>query len=168
MADDPRYINWVRVQDCAACGGPGPCEAHHALSGLTYSPDEPIPAKAIPNARKGKSQKSHDHYAFALHLRCHAQLHRGTGPWSDKTPEERDAWERDCVARSRARYAMTNPVPAARSESARPRQPKPELAGWTVGRVLALLRREAAQSHRSPDAAAALNDVADLVEGRAF
>jgi hypothetical protein len=145
-----------------ACGGPGPCEAHHALCGTTYSPDEARPNKAIEGARKGKAQKSHDHFAFALHLRCHAQFHRGTGFAADMSPEQRDAWERGCVAKSRQRYAMQSPTPAVhatgKSDKRRGRPGK----GWSLAGVLDLLRKEA--RHRPAEVSAAFTEIAALIE----
>ncbi len=159
MSQDPRYLNWVRAQECMACGGPGPCEAHHALSGTTYSPDEGRPAKAIEGARKGKGQKAHDHFAFALHIRCHAQFHRGKGFASGWSPEERDAWERDCVAKSRNRYAMQAPVPASMPGKA----PRKRIgAGWTVATVHSWLRKEAPT--RQAAVADAYTELANLIE----
>ncbi len=144
-----------------SCGGPGPCEPHHALSGMTYSPELPRPAKAIEGARKGKSQKSHDHYAFALHIKCHAQFHRGTGAFAGKTPAERDTWEQDCVTKSRQRYAMQAPQriekPAAR------RGQRLRLgSGWTVATIHSWLRAEARV--RPAAAADALTELANLIE----
>lgn len=31
--EDPRYLSWIRAQDCMSCGGPGPCEPHAKDSG---------------------------------------------------------------------------------------------------------------------------------------
>jgi len=157
---DPHYLNWVRAQHCMACGGPGPCEAHHALYGTTYSPDEGRPAKAIPGARKGKAQKSHDHFAYALHLRCHAQFHRGTGFAAGWSPEERDAWERDCVEKSRTRYAAGEPAAVVMPGKRRSRT-KRVGAGWSVALVVDLLTREA--RHRPAEVSAAFLEIVALI-----
>lgn len=159
--EDPRYTNWVRTQPCAACSGPGPCEPHHALSGTTYSPDETRPAKAIPNARKGKAQRAHDHFAIPLHTRCHAQFHRGTGLFSDMSPEQRDKWESDEVRRYRTRYACQCPTPAATATSSRTTR-KRIGSGWTVATIRDWLRKEAPT--RPAQVADALTELANLIE----
>lgn len=142
-----------------ACGGPGPCEAHHALYGTTYSPDEGRPAKAIPGARKGKSQKSHDTFAFALHLRCHAQFHRGTGFAAGWSPEERDAFEQDCVLKSRTRYLAGEPAQVVMPGK---RKSKRVGAGWTVALVVDLLKKES--RHRPAEVSAAFLEIVGLIE----
>jgi len=168
----PHYAQWIRRQRCAACGGPGPCEPHHAESGTTYDPTGPVPSKSA-GPRRGKSQRSHDYFLIPLHSKCHvAHFHGHAGPFEGWTRQQRDDWEGQQVALHRDRYdaegrpgepktAPAMPVPTRRSRS-------PELAGWTVARVIDLLRREAAAQHRTADAAAALNDIADVVEGKAF
>lgn len=160
---DSRYLNWVRTQDCMSCGGPGPCEPHHALSGMTYSPEEPRPRKAIENARKGKSQRSHDHYAFALHIKCHAQFHRGSGRFSTWSPTDRDTWEQDCVAKSRKRYAMTSPAPIEPiGPNSRIKPSKRTGAGWSVAGIRDWLRKEAPT--RQAAVADAYTELANLIE----
>lgn len=169
--EDPRYTSWVRTQPCAACAGPGPCEPHHALSGTTYSPDEPRPAKAIEGARKGKSQRAHDHFAIPLHARCHAQFHRGTGLFAGMSPEQRDEWERVEVRRYRNRYACQAPQPnyrkavprtglvtlgvdpARQTEAERERR---RIAQW--------LRDKAGARHLKVNEAAVLTDAASELE----
>lgn len=111
--EEPRYESWVRSQPCARCGVTYGIEAHHALWGTTYNPDEPRPPKAIEGARKGKSQKAHSCFSLPLCLKCHIPgIHRGGGHFAGTTPEEREQWEREQVAIHRNRFAMTAPPPA--------------------------------------------------------
>ena len=113
MADeDKRYCGWLRRQDCAACGGSGPCEVHHAESGTTYSAEEPVPPKSIPGARARGAQRSHDHFGIPMHGEsCHrAQWHGKTGRFAGWSRARRDAWEADQVRIHRRRYAMQFPT----------------------------------------------------------
>jgi hypothetical protein len=166
--EDARYTKWVRAQPCAACGGPGPSEPHHALSGTTYSPDEARPAKAIPNARKGKAQRAHDHFAIPLHTRCHAQFHRGTGMFSEMSPEQRDAWEQREVREHRNRYAMQCPVPVIVGEtSAKPHRRRAnagDAAHRERLRIASWLRDRAGARHFKVNEAAVLTDAASEIE----
>jgi hypothetical protein len=98
----PEYANWIRRQPCAACGGPGPCEVHHSTVGETHAPGD-RPEKALPGKR-GKSQRAHDYYAIALHIRCHAQLHTLSGFFRGWTGEQLAAWQREQVQAHRERY----------------------------------------------------------------
>jgi hypothetical protein len=109
--EDKRYQGFLRGQPCAACGGDGPCEVHHAESGTTYSPELPIPAKAIPGARARGAQRSHDHCGIPMHgPTCHrAEWHGKKGRFKGWTRERRDAWEADQIRKYRRRYAMQFP-----------------------------------------------------------
>lgn len=114
--EDRRYTAWLRRQDCAACGEPGPCEAHHAESGTTYSPELPKPRKALEGQRARGAQRSHDHCAFPMHGEtCHRNAWHGKrGRFKGWTRKRRDAWEADQIRLHRRRYAMQFPtrVPA--------------------------------------------------------
>lgn len=160
----PEYSSWIRKQACAGCLGPGPCDPHHAHCGTTYDPDERPPAKSA-GPKRGRGQRSHDKWLIPMHVRCHRQFTDSSGPYRDWNNERRDAWERDQVRIHRERYAMQAPEPVvpARATTRRSRAP----SSWTVGAVLDLLRKEA--RHRPADVAAALTEVADLVEhGKEF
>jgi hypothetical protein len=158
--EDPRYCAWLRKQPCAKCLATYGIEVHHPLWATTYSPEEARPAKAIPGARKGKGQRCHDHFGLPLCLKCHVPgIHNGGGHFAGTAVEEREAWEREQIPVHRQRYAMQAPEPATP-----PARAKRSIApsSWTVGAVLDLLRKEA--RHRPADVAAALTEVADLVE----
>lgn len=170
--ESPRYLSWLRTQPCARCGVGYGIEAHHPLWATTYSPEETRPAKAIEGARKGKGQKCHDHFALPLCLKCHIPgIHRGGGHFHGTTVEEREAWEREQIPLHRQRYAMQSPGPAPLASPMR--SPKPRASSGDAAhrerlRVADFLRREAASTHRTPDAAAALNDCADVLSEEAF
>jgi hypothetical protein len=124
--EDTRYVAWIRTQPCAACGTTLQIEPHHALSGTTYSPEGPRPAKAIPGARKGKSQRSHDHFCIPLCIKDHEPgFHQGHGYFEGWSPRERDDWEMAQVGIHRNRYAMQCPDPAALPARATTRRAKP-------------------------------------------
>jgi hypothetical protein len=161
----PHYSQWIREQVCAACAGPAPCDPHHALSGTTYSPEEPTPAKAIPNARKGQRQRAHDFFLISLHTRCHSQFHAGRGWAAGKSPAERDRWEQEQVADHRRRYTREFPNGAPKTGATSDRASKSRKrigAGWTVATIRDWLRKEAPT--RPAPVAAALGELADLIE----
>jgi hypothetical protein len=171
----PHYSQWIRRQRCASCGGPGPCEPHHAESGTTYDPTGPVPSKSA-GPRRGKSQRSHDYFLIPLHSKCHvAHFHGHAGPFEGWTRQQRDDWEGQQVAAHRDRYEAEGRPGAPKAAAPKPSSAQPAFAGETAStpvlrerrRIVAFLRREAAQSHRTPDAAAALNDCADVIQGDA-
>lgn len=161
--EDPRYCAYLRTQPCARCGVTYGIEVHHPLWATTYSPEEARPAKAIEGAKKGKSQKCHDHFALPLcFAMCHVPgIHRGGGHFAGTSPEEREAWEREQITIHRNRYAMQQPAPAAASRSEKRKRGRPG-AGWSVAGVLDLLRKEA--RHRTGEVSAAFTELADLIE----
>lgn len=171
--EDPRYTAWLHDQPCSRCGTVLGVEVHHPLWGTTYSPELPRPLKAIPNAKKGKAQRSHDHFAIPLCFKsCHEPgIHQGGGAFANTTPAERELFERVQITIHRRRYAMQFPErigeqlvePRAKPSKLRQRRSKRErFKGWTVAGVIDLLRKEA--RHRPADVAAALMNVVELVE----
>jgi hypothetical protein len=125
--EDPRYCAWLRTQPCARCAVTYGIEVHHPLWATTYSPEEARPTKAIPNAKKGKGQRCHDHFGLPLCLKCHVPgIHNGGGHFAGTTPEEREHWERDEISKHRNRYAMQAPEPAAAPTRATRRAKAPD------------------------------------------
>lgn len=128
--EDARYTAWIRTQPCAACGTTLQVEPHHALSGTTYSPEAPRPAKAIPGARKGKSQRSHDHFCIPLCIKDHEPgFHQGHGYFEGWSPRERDDWEMAQVGIHRNRFAMQCPEPIASGTATSSRTTRKRSAG---------------------------------------
>ncbi len=153
MAGELRHYGaFVRSKPCAACGTPFLIEGHHALYGTTYSPDEPIPAKSIPNARKGASQVAHDWFLIPLCMRkCHTPgIHKNAGFFQGWSGAAIETWEREQVAEMHrlydAEFPNGDPAKAARaSVTATPNRTtrKRTGAGWTVATIHSWLRREA-------------------------
>lgn len=168
--EDPRYEAWIRGQPCAKCGTRHGIEGHHPLWGTTYSPDEPRPPKAIPNARKGKGQRCHSYFTLPLCIKCHIPgIHRGGGHFAGTTPEEREQWEREQVVIHRNRYAMQCPTPvlAAAAPAARTRNapgPSADAASRERARIARVIRARAAERHHLPDQHALLSELADDID----
>lgn len=99
----PEYLAWVRKQPCAQCGTRLQIEGHHATHGDTVAPGEQRPAKSV-GARRGKGQRAHDHFLIPLCLKCHAALHRLSGPFKWWTKRELRGWQDSQVATHRAHY----------------------------------------------------------------
>lgn len=175
MADEYRhrdYRAWLLSQPCCC----QPCVAsviiHHHTSGRTEQHGKSAPG------RRGKGQRASDADGMPLCHHHHADLHDRTGLSGYFELFDRSglrSWQDAQVERLTRLYGMAHPEPIQPERPlespARARHSaasSPEHVQWTVPRVLTLLRREAAQSHRTADAAAALNDVADLVEGKAL
>lgn len=159
--EDRRYTSYLRTQPCAACGTKFQIEAHHSLHGTTYSPEAARPPKAIPGARKGGAQKSHDHFAIPLCLKDHEPgIHKLGGFFEGWSRGEADAWEAEQVQIHRNRYAMQRPEPIA--PAARTKARSRIGAGWTVATIRDWLRREAPT--RQAAVADALTELANLIE----
>ncbi len=158
------YSSWIRRQPCRACLGPGPCDPHHAQSGTTYDPDEPVPLKSA-GPKRGRGQRTHDKWLISLHLRCHAQFTENRGRFKDWTKQERAVWEHDQVAELREKYAKEYPDRvgegaaelAARSKSTAP-------AERMRRRIVDHLRARAGERRLKEGEAAVLSDVADEIE----
>lgn len=171
MAGELRHYGaFVRSRPCAACGTPFMIEGHHALYGTTYSPDEPIPAKAIPNARKGASQTSHDWFLIPLCLnRCHTPgIHKNAGFFQGWTGAEIEAWEREQVAEMHRLYDEEfpngDPAKAARTEQVAARKasgiPR-DAASKERERIVRVIRARAAERQHLSDQHALLAELAD-------
>lgn len=99
MANElPEYAAWVRRRPCAHCSATQLIEAHHATSGLLSPPGEPQRGK------RGKGQKVHDYYLFALCIRCHRQFHDAAGPFKTWSKQRRSAWQLEQVTASRCAW----------------------------------------------------------------
>ena len=162
MADeDRRYTTWIRTQPCAACQTELRISPHHSLYGTTYSPEDTKPRKAIPNARKGMAQKSHDYFAIPLCMKCHVPgIHDLGGFFAGWSREQANAWEEQQVGIHRRRYAMQTPERIAKRADKAPR--KRVGVGWTVATVRDWCRKEA--NVRPAAAADALTELANLIE----
>lgn len=161
--ESPHYTNFIRTQPCAACASRLRIEVHHALYGTTYSPDEPRPPKAIPNARKGGAQKSHDWFSIPLCMKDHTPgLHKMAGFFAGRTGEWLETWEREQVEEMHRRYDAEFPTgePVSKPDGRRKRARIG--AGWTVSTIHQWLRREAPT--RPAPVAAALDELASLIE----
>jgi transcription initiation factor TFIIIB Brf1 subunit/transcription initiation factor TFIIB len=103
MANDLRdYANWLRKQACRACLGPGPCLVHHPRHCPTYAPGER--QSHVYEGKAGKGQRASDYYGISLHIRCHEQLHRLSGPFRDFDQESLRVWSDEQVQALRAAY----------------------------------------------------------------
>lgn len=102
-SDDPTYIRWLHAQPCAECGSAQFVEAHHHTSGDVFAPDAPRPPRTT-GARRGKSQKASDYFAFALCAKHHRQFHDAAGQFKGWDRARRRAWQDDQVISHRARY----------------------------------------------------------------
>lgn len=124
--EDPHRANWIRRQPCRACGGPGPCQLHHAESGTTYDPDEPPPTKSA-GPKRGKGQRCHDKWGMSLHMRCHGHFTDHTGPFKGMDDAARAQWEHDQVAEMRRLYdaEFPNGDPALAAKASRAARPRP-------------------------------------------
>jgi hypothetical protein len=171
LADDlAQYKAWLLRQPCACA----PCIAavvvHHHTEGEAYAPGAQ-PPKAI-GGKRGKSQRASDYYGIPLCHAHHGQVHELRGYFKGWAGEERRAWQDQQVRYHRERFEAAiegREAPAAPE----PRPAKPVMRGadwWTAGAnaergaIARMLRRAAAQARLLPDAAAALNDQAQLLE----
>lgn len=158
--EDKRYTDWLRTQPCARCQTEFRIEVHHPLWGTTYSPELPRPAKAIEGARKGKGQKSHDHYGIPLCIKDHVPgIHRGGGSFSGMTPDDREAWEREQIALHRQRYAMQSPEPIAPAARTAPRRAPRASGSVRLSSVLDYITTWSGKRHLAPDTVQALSDL---------
>jgi hypothetical protein len=171
--ESPHYTRFVRARPCAACGTLIRVEVHHALYGTTYSPDEPRPSKAIPNARKGAAQKSHDFFSIPLCGRDHTPgLHKMAGFFEGWTGEQLEVWERKQVEEMHKLYDEEfpngDPALAARA-AAKAARPTPggiakatnSAAHVERGRIVRVIRARAAERHHLPDQHQLLSELAD-------
>lgn len=172
--EEPHRANWIRRQRCRACGGPGPCQLHHAESGTTYDPDERPPSKSA-GPKRGKGQRCHDKWGMSLHLKCHADFtdHRGfCEGWSDQA---RAQWEHDQVAEMRKLYDEEfpngDPAKHARAVHATGKSDKPARGAGKGGaeaecaRIVRVIRARAAERHHLPDQHQLLSELADDIAG---
>lgn len=170
MAGDARYVAWIRQQPCAVCGTTFQVQAHHALYGTTYSPEETRPAKAIEGARKGGAQKSHDYFCIPLCLKHHEPgIHQLGNHFDGWSRAEANAWEEQQVSAHRNRYAMQCPTPvlAAAAPAARTRNapgPSADAASRERARIARVIRDRAAERHHLPDQHALLSELADDID----
>jgi len=167
--EDLHRSNWIRRQRCRACGGPGPCQLHHAESGTTYDPDERPPAKSA-GPKRGKGQRCHDKWGMSLHVRCHGDFtdHKGfCEGWSD---QKRAEWEHEQVAEMRKLYdaefpngsqAVQTERAIARKASGIPRDPGQK----ERDRIVRVIRARAAERQHLPDQHQLLAELADDIAG---
>lgn len=176
MAGELRhYTSFVRSRPCAACGTTIGVQAHHALYGTTYSPDDPIPTKSIPNARKGTSQKSHDYFSIPLCLKDHTPgLHKMAGFFEGWTGERLEIWEREQVEEMHALYdaEFPNGDPAKQVKAATSKPDKPARKAGKSGtadaerdRIVRVILARAAERHHLPDQHALLSELAADIAG---
>jgi hypothetical protein len=171
VADDlPQYKAWLLRQPCACA----PCIAavvvHHHTNGQTHAPDA-APPKAL-GGKRGKSQRASDYYGLPICHAHHGQLHDLRGFFKGWSGDELRAWQDQQVRYHRERFEAElegREAPAAPER----RAGKPAMRGadwWAAGAnaergtIARMLRRAAAQARLLPDAAAALNDQAQLLE----
>jgi len=149
-------------------------QAHHALYGTTYSPDEARPSKSIPNARKGASQKSHDWFSLPLCLKDHTPgLHKMAGFFEGWTGERLETWERDQVEEMHNLYdaAFPNGDPAravhatGKTNKAAPKRGPSGGADAERTRIVRVIRARAAERHHLPDQHQLLSELADDIAG---
>ncbi len=160
------YSNWIRRQRCRACGGVPPCEPHHAQSGTTYDPDEPVPVKSA-GPRRGRGERTHDKWLISLHTKCHAMFTEKRGFVEGWTAQERAQWEHDQVAELREQYAKEYPERlgdqaaelAKRALSASP-------AERTRRQIVTYIRARAGERRLKENEAALLSDLADEIEAQ--
>lgn len=166
----PHFTNFVRSRPCAACGTKLGVQAHHALYGTTYSPDEARPSKSIPNARKGAAQKSHDWFSLPLCLKDHTPgLHKMAGYFQGWTGERLETWERDQVEEMHDLYdaAFPNGDPAVAARAAAKAGKSARKASGASGdsrerdRIVRVIRARAAERHHLPDQHQILSELAD-------
>jgi hypothetical protein len=170
--ENKHYTDFVRGRPCAACGTTFGIEVHHALYGTTYSPDEPIPAKAIPNARKGAAQKSHDYFSISLCYKDHTPgLHKGNGYFAGKSGAWIEAWERTQVEEMHklydAEFPNGDPALVAKAERAVARKtsgPRDAVLKER-DRVVRVIRARAAERQHLPDQHQLLAELADDIAG---
>jgi hypothetical protein len=86
---DPKYLQWLRAQQCAFCGAPPPSEVSH-------------------HGRRGVGLKASDHLALpschGCHQRHHSKLSSPHRRYDGMNPDQRrDAYAR-LAERHRARY----------------------------------------------------------------
>lgn len=170
----PHYKNWIRLQNCAACLGPGPCEPHHAQSGTTYDPDEPPPAKSA-GPKRGRGQRTHDKWLIPLHFSCHGEFTDHRGHFRGWTQEERKRWEHEEVRRYRDmyRWEFPNGDPTVKPKRARSTLCATDAlsVAWRAGanaerRRIAEWLFETAARIGAPDAHQALIDAHTLLRER--
>ncbi len=171
----PHFTNFVRSRPCAACGTTLGVQAHHALYGTTYSPDEARPAKAIPNARKGGSQKSHDWFSLPLCLKDHTPgLHKMAGFFEGWSGERLEKWEREQVEEMHdlydAEFPNGDPGKHAKAVHATGKPDKPARkssgpADSERARIVRVILARAAERHHLPDQHALLSELAEDIAG---
>lgn len=79
-AEDPEYLQWLRIQRCCMCDAPPPGAAHHSTTG------------------RGMGMKSPDWRAMALCHACHDAFHKAIGPFRWWGKEQRRGWQ-DAMSR---------------------------------------------------------------------
>lgn len=172
--ENEHYENFVRSRPCAMCGTLLKIQVHHALYGTTYSPDEPIPAKAIPNARKGMGQRSHSYFSIPLCMKDHTPgIHKNGGRFAGKSGAWIEAWERKQVEEMHrlydAEFPNGDPALAAKTERAAARKasgiPR-DAASKERERIVRVIRARAAERHHLPDQHQLLDELAsDIAAG---
>src|SRR5688500_2316426 len=119
--EDPAYLSHIRRQPCCACGGGPPCEAHHNSGGETSV-----------GRRRGLGEKAHDHDSMPLHIKCHADFHRGTGWFAGWDHAQRRVWQDEQARLQWEAYAELNPDAGMRFGGGLPSKILPRLQPQAV------------------------------------
>lgn len=174
--DDVAYRSFLLTLPCRCQPCVGPVVVHHNTFGEVHVGARP--AKAI-GGKRGKGQRASDLEGMPLCHRHHGQLHSLSGCFSGWTRAQLREWQNLQVTELRARYEATldqnqPPTAAATTNSPDPKQPTARGRDWwTAGAndertaIVRLARRTAAESRLTPDAAAVLLDLAELLEASA-
>jgi hypothetical protein len=148
-------------------------QVHHALYGTTYHPDEPIPAKSIPNARKGMGQRSHSYFSIPLCLKDHTPgIHKNGGRFAGWSGAKIEKWERDQVEEMHklydAEFPNGDPALVAKTDRAAARKasgvPR-DAATRERSRIVRVIQARAAERHHLPDQHQLLSELAADIAG---
>ncbi len=153
------------------CGTRLKIQVHHALYGTTYSPDEPIPSKSIPNARKGMGQRSHSYFSIPLCIKDHTPgIHKNGGRFAGWSGERIEKWERKQVEEMHklydAEFPNGDPALVAKTERAAARKasgPR-DVVLKERDRVVRVIRARAAERQHLADHHQLLSELADDIQ----
>ena len=147
------YRAFLLRQPCRCQPCVSPVVVHHNTFGETEQH-----AKSL-GGKRGKGQRASDLEGMPLCSKHHRELHDMRGFFGDFDKLTLREWQAQQVRELQNQFAVQEPQPKAATERAKRCSPG---AGWTVGGVLDLLKKEA--RHRPADVAAAFTEVVGLIE----
>jgi hypothetical protein len=168
VADDrPEYRAFLMGRPCRCQPCIAPVIVHHNTFGDVHAGDRPLPPKAL-GGKRGKGQRASDTEGMSLCHRHHGQLHSLTGYFAGWDKSKLRDWQNAQVAALQAEYEAhleKNPPPAM---PAPPKRSAARSGDWSTERaaLVEYVRDFAGQRHLTPDAVAAVSDLAEVIAAR--